>query len=87
MSFEEVKELAKNSPFLLLILLVLWQYRRDYLKVIRNGEIRSSEFIELLKEVVIALNDNKNATQENTATISRYFNDNSRVQKVRRPGD
>ena len=94
MSFEEIKELAKNSPFLLLMLLVLWQYRRDYLKVIHNSEQRSSEFIELLKQVVTALVDNKNAslankaaTEENTRIIDRYFNEDKRVQKVRHSGD
>lgn len=87
MSFEEIKELAKNSPFLLLMLLVLWQYRRDYLKVIHNSEQRSSEFIDLLREVVTALVDNKNATEENTRIINRYFHEDKRVQKVRHQGD
>ena len=78
MTGEQLVEILKTSPVVALILLVLWQYRRDLVKVINKADETSQRFIELLERSVIAherstraLEDNESATKQNTAVIQR----------------
>lgn len=90
MTPEQMEAVAKSSPLVLLILLVLWQYRRDFTKLFQQANKESIDMKKLLTEVVEALvgarnaiESNRKATEENTAVIKRYFSDDSNFQKQR----
>lgn len=81
MSAEQLELLIKNSPLVAIILLILWQYRRDYLKIFKQAEDLSQEFIGILKEVVSSLERNRSATEENSRIILSLLHPDER-QKI-----
>lgn len=76
-----------NSPLVAIILLILWQYRRDYSRIFEQSLITSKQLIEVITAVNSALQlnnivteNNKRATEENTL-ILRKFVDQSQIKR------
>ena len=90
MTPEQLEAVLKNSPLVLIVLIVLWQYRRDYTKIFKDSGSTTSQLISLFERVIVALNENKVetrenrlATQENTEVIKSLIHPNNgqRIQR------
>lgn len=84
---EFFRSVLVNSPLVAIILLILWQYRRDYSKIFEQSLITSKQLIEVITAVNSALQlnnivteNNKRATEENTL-ILRKFVDQSQIKR------
>ena len=89
MTGEQLVEVLKTSPLVAIVVLVLWQYRRDFIKIINRADETSKQFITLLERSVVAqeksttaLEGNQRATEANTAIIQKLvYNDGKKIQR------
>ena len=77
-----------NSPLVFIILIILWQYRRDYSKIFEQSLVASKQLIEVITAVNAALQlnniiteNNKRATEENTLILRKFVDNNQQMKR------